>query len=532
MPAQASSDTAAALIEDARRQAGQITTTAGQQAADIVRKAEAQQAEMADAAAKFAASLTSAAEEEASSIVESARRRAANLRAETDEATAEQRARAELAAQRATSTAADRATTLQAEAATDAERVMAGAQERADRIGAMAVEEARRAVTQAKTDADLLRVEAEELVAEAQRVAGEVKAESERLLEEAGAAAARSKVIVDSAKSEAHRITEEAESGRSHSIDNANTEAKRIIANAQAAAEAKQETDDKIDTWSARLAIAGAVGLTASGEYELARMVGFDWYAAWLLPFVIDIYVIQAFRRHRDILQAITLTIAANVTFHLADKGLFGVEKLAKDGHEPKWWLIALVASIASLILWRMHLITAPAKAPRERRGKHAHPVQREEVSPPVSAQVERPEPPAETPVSAPTERTRKAPDGRGSERPVERPAERPSGRPAERPRKAKSERLQSAQPKPKKSAGKTVAERRQGRVEALYVELGRRPEWTDIRDALAKDRLADKAISRSSCQRIRDAVEADRPHLAALGSANVRPITGIGQEG
>lgn len=295
------------------------------------------------------------------------------------------------------------------------------------------------------------------------------------------------------------------------------------MAEARTAAEAKQEADDRFDTWSARLVIGGAVGLTASGEYELARMVGFDWYAAWLLPFVIDIYVVQAFRRHRDILQAITLTIAANVTFHLADKGLFGVEKVTEHGNEPEWWLIALVASIASLILWRMHIITGPAKPVRERGKKRPEQVRQAEVQPSVSAQAERPERPVETPVSAPTERAQKATDGRDAER----PSERPSGRLSERPRKPKAERAQSAQPKPKKSATKTLAERRQERVETLYAELGKRPEWGDIRDALAAAKLADKSISRSSCQRIRDAVESDKPHLAALGSENVRPITG-----
>ncbi len=126
----------------------------------------------------------------------------------------------------------------------------------------------------------------------------------------------------------------------------------------------RQKRDDNLDTWAARAIIAGTVGLTASGEIPLARMVGFDKTVAWLLPFVIDVYVIQAFRRHRDIVQAITLTVAANVTYHLADARLFGLTPSAK----PTWWLIAMVASVASLILWRVHLMTAPPKAAQKRR--------------------------------------------------------------------------------------------------------------------------------------------------------------------
>jgi hypothetical protein len=147
-------------------------------------------------------------------------------------------------------------------------------------------------------------------------------------------------------------------------VDAARSEADRIREQARAEQAERQKRDDNLDTWAARAIIAGTVGLTASGEYALARMVGFDAKVAWLLPFVIDVYVIQAFRRHRDIIQAITLTIAANVAYHLADARLFGLTPTAK----PTWWLIAMVASVASLILWRVHLMTAPPKQPRERR--------------------------------------------------------------------------------------------------------------------------------------------------------------------
>jgi len=92
---------------------------------------------------------------------------------------------------------------------------------------------------------------------------------------------------------------------------------------------------------------------------------------------------------------------------------------------------------------------------------------------------------------------------------------------------KPATERRERAQGKPKKSAPKSVADRRRERVRALYADLGKRPEWTEIRDALVAAKLADKTISRSSCQRIRDAIEADHPELAALGSPNVRSITG-----
>jgi hypothetical protein len=179
---------------------------------------------------------------------------------------------------------------------------------------------------------------------------------------------------------EANRMHGEASSKAQRLVADAHAEAGRIRAAAHAETEQRKKRDDNLDTWAARGIIAGAVGLTASGEYSLARMAGFDQTVAWLLPFVIDVYVIQAFRRHRDIGQAIALTVAANVTYHLAAVGLFGVT--AK--REPTWWLIALVASVASLILWRIHLMVRPPKPAKERTAGRQEERQEAPVAPPT----------------------------------------------------------------------------------------------------------------------------------------------------
>lgn len=147
-------------------------------------------------------------------------------------------------------------------------------------------------------------------------------------------------------------------------LDRSRAEAQQIRDETAAETERKKKRAGDLDVWAARVVIAGAVGLTASGEYSLALMVGFAPLSAWLLPLVIDVYVIQAFRRHRDIPPAIGLTIAANVIYHLAAVGLFG---LTPNG-QPEWWLIAVVASVASLILWRMHLMIAPPRARKVQR--------------------------------------------------------------------------------------------------------------------------------------------------------------------
>jgi hypothetical protein len=340
------------------------------------------------------------------------------------------------------------------------------------------------------------------------------QAEADRA--DAAALLAKANEMHEKAGKDADRVRDTAKA----ELDRARAEAQRIRDEAAAETDQKKKTAAQLDVWAARVVIAGAVGLTASGEYSLARMVGFGGGVAWLLPLVIDVYVIQAFRRHRDILQAIGLTIAANVIYHLAAVGLFGLTA----GGKPQWWLIAVVASIASLILWRMHLMIAPPREQKARRRERVATTAEAPVHAPTVVEVERPI------VSAEPERpalTEAVVERAQIERPVSAQPERVERAQDGRPPKPATERRERAQGKPKKSAVKSVADRRRERVRALYADLGKRPEWTEIRDALVAGKLADKTISRSSCQRIRDAIEADHPELAALGSPNVRSITG-----
>lgn len=78
-----------------------------------------------------------------------------------------------------------------------------------------------------------------------------------------------------------------------------------------------------------------------------------------------------------------------------------------------------------------------------------------------------------------------------------------------------------------KMGAPKGMGERRAERVRALYDELGKRPEWTDIRDALTAAKLSARPVSRATAQRVRESVEKAEPALAARGSSNVHPLTG-----
>ncbi|MFB7312964.1 hypothetical protein [Streptomyces sp. NPDC056192] len=134
-----------------------------------------------------------------------------------------------------------------------------------------------------------------------------------------------------------------------------------LITHQTAPAPAKAERKG-FNHWGPWIALWAAVGLTASGEFALAKFVGFHPVVSALLPIGIDIYVIQAFRRHRDVAAALILMVLTNALVHLAEAGLFGVESTVgsngETAYEATWWLIVLVSAIAPFIVWRVHRIT------------------------------------------------------------------------------------------------------------------------------------------------------------------------------
>lgn len=326
------------------------------------------------------------------------------------------------------------------------------------------------------------RAEAETVLAEANRLHSEAQQDAER--------------IVSSARTEASAV-----------VSRARQEAQRLQNEAKAEQERRQKRDDNLDTWAARAVIAGAVGLTASGEYSLARMAGFTPNVAWLLPFVIDVYVIQAFRRHRDIVQAIALTIGANVTYHLAEAGLFGVTAR----REPTWWLIALVASVASLILWRMHLMVRPAKAAKTPRQRRQEDRQETPDAPPTPA----PEPAAAAANTADKNERQEPPTGAANERQNE-PA---NTAPSVDKKPAQPRRQNTA-----KSTAKKAASKRRSMDEwvgdagpvfhAEFARLRRNPTASEFAAAIQKAGLG--KVSDSTAKNIRAEI-LDRAELPSL---------------
>ena len=77
------------------------------------------------------------------------------------------------------------------------------------------------------------------------------------------------------------------------------------------------------------------------------------------------------------------------------------------------------------------------------------------------------------------------------------------------------------AEPTRKRSDTDALTERRHERIRLLYTELGRRPEWTEIRDALTDAGLSETPVSRPTAQRLRAQVEEGTPSAPVSAGAS-----------
>ncbi|MFG2440854.1 hypothetical protein [Streptomyces sp. NPDC048508] len=181
----------------------------------------------------------------------------------------------------------------------------------------------------------------------------------ERLRDEARTVAVQ---LREAARKETDRITSEAERKAKGITDRAAADearARRLLDEARQAKKAnsrwngwQQRISRKAWKTAPWIALAAGVGLAASGEYELAKMVGISPYVAPLLPVSIDVYCVTAFRAKRDIPAALALMASANVTFHLAEQA-----HIVKPGHSAPWQLTTFVVLIFVAVIWRVHTL-------------------------------------------------------------------------------------------------------------------------------------------------------------------------------
>jgi hypothetical protein len=181
----------------------------------------------------------------------------------------------------------------------------------------------------------------------------------ERLQDEAKTVAAQ---LREAAQKEASRITTEAQRKVKGITDRAQADearARRLLDEAREAKRAnsrfrgwQQNISRKAWKTAPWIALAAGVGLAASGEYELARMVGINQYVAPLLPVSIDVYCVTAFRAKKDIPYALLLMASANVTYHLSEQA-----HIVKEGQSAPWQLTTFVVLIFVAVIWRVHTL-------------------------------------------------------------------------------------------------------------------------------------------------------------------------------
>ncbi|MER5950196.1 hypothetical protein ABT127_29505 [Streptomyces sp. NPDC001904] len=378
---------AAANVGTARGEAEQLLTEARQRAETIITEARAQVAELTEhTAADREATATAVAElrrlagddlAELSALVEQRRGEAGQILAraqeQAEQLVAAARHQVEQAHKRCEALTATAAVQYDGRRA-EAEALYADAVKAADARRREADEQvtaAHRDAEQARTELrDTLRTLTEQFDTEAaarrrkltDELAGLQSAceqQRERLRTEAGSVAAR---LREAAQKEADRIIADAEKKAKGVTDRAEADefrAKRMLKDAQDAKRANsrwsglsQKLGHKAWKTAPWIALTAGVGLAASGEYELARMVGINQYVAPLLPVSIDVYCVTAFRAKKDIPYALLLMASANVTYHLSEQA-----EIVKPGHSAPWQLTTFVVLIFVAVIWRVHTL-------------------------------------------------------------------------------------------------------------------------------------------------------------------------------
>nr|WP_189944107.1 DUF2637 domain-containing protein [Streptomyces aurantiogriseus] len=141
---------------------------------------------------------------------------------------------------------------------------------------------------------------------------------------------------------------------------------------------------------------------------------------------------------------------------------------------------------------------------------------------PPVVVEAPQSAPDAEVPAAV------EAPSAPAPERPKPSAESAPEAPPAvapERPESAPTPKAKAPRKAPSKRPGKVTRTDAKTALKALYGALSRRPLEGELIDELK--RIGYLHTSRQHANKLRSEIEADEPQLAALGSDNVRALTG-----
>lgn len=88
-----------------------------------------------------------------------------------------------------------------------------------------------------------------------------------------------------------------------------------------------------------------ALVATAHAEYTLVTALGQHWVVAGAVTGALDLYVVRALQKHKDVLPAVLVMVAANVVSILISARVVPVH----------WAVLGAVGALAPLLVWRGH---------------------------------------------------------------------------------------------------------------------------------------------------------------------------------
>ncbi|MFB7211060.1 DUF2637 domain-containing protein [Streptomyces sp. NPDC056255] len=534
-------DAADQVLADARRQAEEVTTKAAAQAEQTRTDAEAARTELLAGAERTAATTRARATTDAEQLLERARGEADRMRESADEQAAQVRAGAERMA---------------AGLRADADRAMEDARTSAEELRTAADKDVARLRGQAETDATMAREAAAQATAD-QAAAAQALAEADRVLE-----AATQRTVQRARRRE---IRTESRAARRKARNDARPTGGVPPLSGQ----------ELVGVVAIVLAAAtvSTLGLLSSYTALETKAAGWGWDWPWLLPVGIDV-AIPAFTGANLVLirmgmelrwirwvprlltgvtvylnwaasdsasgrlghAALTLlwVIFSEIASHVYATRIGAVTgKVRMETVRRSRWILAPIPTARlrrRMILWEITsyeealtrlqeqtLLRAQLKEKYGRRWRSKAPLEQrmalklgsapaalaDTLTPEDAHTVERVEGEHAHPdMSALT------PGETRGER--ERPALTSSAHEGERTTEETD--AQRADGTRTRSETDALTERRHARIRLLYTELGRRPEWTEIRDALTDAGLSDKPVSRPTAQRLRSQVEETAP--------------------
>lgn len=480
-------------LRQARHDAEQIQARAAEAASRIEADAAEQQRALLAAAQEEADEIRARAEADAETELSAARSEAKALRAVAQDAASEEQAKAEAAIRELEDAARNRAEQIRVAANTEAEQTIQTARDRSSRIVDQALADAHATVTDAAVRAEGLRGEADQYAATARTEADEVRADAGRVLDEA-------KRIKASAASEAEDTQQKV--GRLR--------------------EQRRQVQKEAGRWSLGvIAISALITIFGSGnahdvlaKHHTPDPWGWCLYPALEAALIVEIQVGSALSGHAravvfwgTALRVVTAAAAVTLcVYGPAENGDPGGAVLHALGPLVQFFLAEFLAASRRQFLGASKDIDARIEALL-----HPSPAASEEV--PVSAPDPATEKAAaankETPPAAP----RKKPDPATGDAPK---------KPAPAPRKDAT--WAPRQPVRKRPGG-SARDAAKTAIRALYDAKKRRPLESEMIKALK--RINSPHDSRQFAQKIRSEIERDEPHLATLGSDNVRAISG-----